>query len=215
MALHAGKYAEAEATERRSIALCPFHTGVPEEVLAQALDAQGKEQEALRVYQELVTDRQPRNLLPYALLLLKSGQWAQAVATYNQGIALYSERDPVWANPRFLSDVPEPTALAVAIHIERGRLFNGAPDWAGEGQNTEALAEYAKALQLAPDSDLANYYYGVGWQQLSPAERAKAGGNEQQAKAALQKAMRLGKAPVKKAAQKALKDFNKPATKPA
>lgn len=108
--------------------------------------------------------------------------------------------------------MPEPTALATAIHITRGLVYNATPDWAGDSQNKEAAAEYGKALQLAPDSPLTNYYYyyGVGWQQLSPAERAKIG-NIQQAKAALRKAVLLGKGDVKKAAQRALKNFNKPA----
>jgi len=203
MALHAGRYAEAEATERQSIALCPFHTELPEEVLAQALDAQGKEQEALQVYQRLVTDRQPRNLLPFALLLLKSGQWEQAVAAYNQATVLYPESNPVRANSHFSPDVLDATNLAVMIHIARGQIYSAHPDWVGEPRNTEAFAEYGKALQLAPNSDLANYYYGTGWQQLSPAERAKAG-SVQQARAALQKAVKLGKGGVKKAAQKAL-----------
>ena len=67
----------------------------------------------------------------------------------------------------------------------------------------EAFAEYGKALQLAPDSDLANYYYGVGWNNLSPAER-KQFGSFQQAKAALEKAVKLAKGPLKVKAQKAL-----------
>lgn len=66
------------------------------------------------------------------------------------------------------------------------------------------MAEYTKALQLAPDNALTNYFYGVGWQRLSPAERAKFG-TAQQAKAALQKAVKVGDASVKTAARKALK----------
>ena len=106
--------------------------------------------------------------------------------------------------------MPEPTALATAIHITRGLVYNATPDWAGDSQNKEAAAEYGKALQLAPASPLTNYYYGVGWQKLSPAERAKSG-SMQQAKASLQKAILLGKTNVKKAAEKVLKDLNKPA----
>ncbi len=222
IALHAGRYAEAEAIERQSLAVSPFHTETPVEILAQALDAQGKEQEALQAYQGLVADRHPSNLLPYALLLLKSGQWKQALAAYNQAlphlpsVGLHPETPVVQdgevmrENSHFAPDVPEPTALATAIHIARGLVYNATPDWAHESQNKEALAEYGRALQLAPDSPLANYYYGVGWQQLSTSERAKSGGG-QQAKAALRKAVLLGKGEVKKAALKALKDFSEPA----
>jgi len=72
--LHAGHYAQAEAEARQSLFL-RSNCGLGDEVLAAALDAQGKEQEALKAYQTVVEhhDRNPRNVLPYALLLLKSG----------------------------------------------------------------------------------------------------------------------------------------------
>ncbi len=217
--LHAGRYAQAETEARQAVSM-DWLNGEGLEVVAQALDAQGKEQEALQAYHRLTMDSKghlggrSRTLLPYALLLLKSGQWEQAVAAYNQATALYPESNPVRANSHFSPDVPDPTALAVMIHIARGQIYNEHTNRSGESQNTEALAEYGKALQLAPNSDLANYYYGVGWQKLSPAERAKVG-SVQQAKAALQKAVLLGKGDVKKAAEKALKDLNKPTNKPA
>ena len=202
--LHGGNYTQAETEARQSVSL-DLLNGAAQEVLAAALDAQGKEQEALHAYGIVVKhyDRQPRNQLPYALLLLKSGQWEQAVAVYNQALPQLGNGELEQAGSHFSPNVPEPTALAVAIHIERGKLFNSASDWAHEPQNTEALAEYGKALQLAPDLPLANYYYGVGWQKLSPAEKAKFGTAER-AKTALEKAVKMGKGGVKKAAQKAL-----------
>jgi tetratricopeptide (TPR) repeat protein len=216
VALHAGRYAEAEATVRQSIALWPINSGVPDEILARALDAQGKEQEALQTYKGMADtgDTFPRNLLPYALLLLKSGRWAQAVSAYNAALPLLASGEVMRANSHFSPDVPEPAALAVAIHIALGLTYGAADDWAGEGQHKEMMAEFSKALQLAPDVDLANYYYGFGWRNLDPKERAKMG-SIQQAKAALQKAILLGKGDVKKAAQKVLSDLNKPADKPA
>ena len=213
--LHAGRYAQAEADARQALSL-GLDPGVANEVLGAALGAQGKEQEALQVYRALTIngkdglEGQTRNLLPYALLLLKSGRWEQAVAAYNAALPHLGDGQLIQATSRFSLDVPEPTALAVALHIARGLTYNGQCDWAGESQNKEAMAEYGKALQLAPDSPLVNYYYGIGWQKLSPAERAKSG-SEQQAKAALQKAIQTGKSDVKKAALKALKGFNKPA----
>lgn len=71
------------------------------------------------------------------------------------------------------------------------------------------MEHYQRALQLAPDSALTNYYYGQGWQKLSPAERIQFG-TAQQAKAALQKAIKIGKGAVKKAAQKPLQVAMKP-----
>ena len=224
--LHAGHYAQAEAEARQALSM-GLDSGIANEMLGAALDGQGKEQEALQVYHAQVIDGkgglggQTCNLLPYALLLLKSGHWAQALAAYNRAVTslpdvgrhtetvTVHDGDVIRANSHFSPDVPDPTALATAIHIARGLIYNASSDWAGEPQNTEALAEYAKALQLAPNSPLTNYYYGTGWQELSPAERAKVG-SVQQAKAALQKAVLLGKGDVKKAALKALKGFNKP-----
>jgi len=80
----------------------------------------------------------------------------------------------------------------------------------GELEHDRAFSEYTKALQLEPNWDVANYYYGYGWQWLASKCRARLG-SVQQAKAALQKAILLGKADVKKAARKALKDLKKPA----
>ncbi len=214
--LHAGRYAQAEKEARQALAL-DKDSAEGEEVLAAALDAEGKTQEAYQMYHVMVVDEDAqytRVLLPYALLLLKSGQWGQAATVYNQAIAQFSEKDSLRANSHFSPDVPEPAALAVAIHIAKGLTYEGASDWAGEDQYKEMMAEFSKALQLAPDSDLANYYYGFGWRNLDAKERAKMG-SIQQAKAALQKAILLGKGDLKKAAEEALKDLEKTADKPA
>jgi len=73
--------------------------------------------------------------------------------------------------------------------------------------NTQGMASH-----LAPDSPFANYYYGYGWQVLDPKAKML---HQEQAKAAFAKAVQLGKGDLKKAAEKALKDLNKPANKPA
>lgn len=217
--LHSGNYALAVAEAREALSLNPGD-GVPAEILAAALEAQGKDQEALEAYQTVVEhyDKHPSNLLPYAQLLLKSGQWAQALAVYNQALPLVPDvgthpespivhdEDLMKANSRFSADVPEPAALATALHIARGIVYNDTTSWAGGDQHTQAMEEYQKALQLAPDNALTNYYYGVGWQELSPGERTKFG-TVQQAKAHLQKAVKTGNANVKAAAQKTLKEL--------
>jgi len=208
--LHAGRYAQAEAEARESISL-EFLGGMGREVLAAALDAQGKDQEALREYQGVVDheDRHARNLVPYAQSLLKSGDWKEALSIYNEALSRFPNAELASESAHFSPDVPEPAALAVALHIQRGRLYNAAPNAAGQTQNTEAMAEYGKALQLAPDNVLVNFYYGSGWQRLTPAEKAKFG-NAAQAKAALQKAAALGTGDVKKNAEEALKAFALP-----
>jgi len=109
-------------------------------------------------------------------------------------------------NPAF----PQPVALAAAAHIALGLDANWRCDALGELEHDRAFSEYTKALQLEPNWDVANYYYGYGWQWLASKCRARLG-SVQQAKAALQKAILLGKADVKKAARKALKDLKKPA----
>ena len=203
--LHAGHYALAETEVRKAIFIDPF-SGVGQEVLAAVLDAQGKDREALQAYQTVVEhfDSQARNLIPYALLLLKSGQWAQAVTAYNRAAIPYiGQGELEVASSYFSADVREPTALAVAIHIERGQLYSEGCGWVNTPQNSEAVAEYAKALQLAPNSALTNYYYGLAWQKLTPAERVKFG-SATQARTALQKAVKLGRGRLKRAAQEAL-----------
>ncbi len=217
--LHTGNYTQAEAEAREALAI--NDDGRAEEVLAAALEGQGKDREALQQYQTIVDhyDTQPRNLLPYAGLLLKAGRWAQALAVYNQVLphlpdvgphleaTIVHDGDVIRANSHFSPDVPEPMALATAIHIARGMIYNTTPGWAATGQDTEAMTEYAKALQIAPGNALANYYYGVGWHKLSPAERVKFG-HADQAKAALQKAAQSEDASVKNMAAETLKKSN-------
>ena len=178
-ALAASQYTEAESDSQQAITL-GLDSGVAHEVLASALDAQGKDREALQAYYILVTDGQghlggqPRNLLPYALLLLKAGRWATAVAAYNKALPHLADGKLMQTNSHFSAAVPEPTALATAIYLALGLTYDSGDDWAGHSQRDKALDEYAKALQLAPNSDLANYYYGYGLDQLGRTAQAAA-----------------------------------------
>jgi len=199
-ALDAGRYEEAEADARQSLALGPSFA---EEILASALNAQGRTQEALEAYQLMAdegTDAS-RNLLPYALLLLKAGQWAPAVAAYNKQLpglgdpfqggkaALMSTLGP------FSPDVPRPRELAIAIHICLGVIYAGAT-WGRHSQDDKALREYEQAVALAPDFGLAHLYYGHKLQKL---------GRRTEAQAAFRRAAALGHGAVKVAAEEALK----------
>ena len=206
-ALDAGQYAEAESDARRSISVGQ-DSGLAQEILASALNAQGKTQEALHAYKVMADegDTFPRNQVPYALLLLKSGQWAQAVTAYNKTLPYLPEGDIAEANSHFSPNMPQPRELAVALHVAQGLTYIGDAGWGSHSRHEEAMTEFAQALQLAPDAPLTNYYYGYGWQQLDLKSRTRII-NTQRAKAAFQKAARLGGADVKKAATEELQRF--------
>ena len=105
----------------------------------------------------------------------------------------------VSANSHFSPDVAEPTELqrqriqsAWASAMDAGLPRNIR----SQGSLKDSKATIQKALALEPGNALTNYYYGYGWHNLSPADRLKFG-TAQQAKAALQKAVKVGNASVK------------------
>ena len=204
--LQAKNYALAEADFRDALAL--EHSGPAYLGLAEALVGQGKTAEARQAYFMLFHpglreswggSYMPKAHLEYALLLNQSGEWAEAVAHYNASLAdlPHGVLPPLtFLNPA----MPQPGALAAAAHVGLGLYdnFEYEPD-----SSAKAFQEYNAALQLAPSSGLANYYYGYGWQRLdlkSPARAAAA----PQAKAALAKAAASDDSAVKKAAQEML-----------
>lgn len=201
-ALDAGQYAEAEDDARQSISLGP-DSGMAPEILASALNAQGKTQEALEAYRQMAdqgTD-EPRNLLPYALLLLKTGQWARAVEAYNKQLpglgdeflggraALMSTYGP------FSLDTPRPRELATAIHIGLGITY-AAASWGKHSQDDKALHEYEQAVALEPNSGLTHLFYGHKLRKL---------GRRAEAQATFRKAAALGHGDVRTAAEEALR----------
>ena len=201
--LHLGNYIQAEEESREALSLTP--DGVPAEVLAAALDAQGKDQEALQAYQTVVEhyDKQPRNLLPYAQLLLKSGQWAQAVAVYNEALPHLGNGELEKETSGFTPEVPQPAALATAIHwsgetLQRNcGLGRRTAKHRGDGGVCKSVA--ACAGECAGELLLQRWLAQV-----------KPGGADQvrscrSGKAALQKAAQLGDPTVKKMAEAALK----------
>ncbi len=196
-ALDAGQYAEAEDDARQSMSL-GHDPGVAQQVLAAALDAQGKSQEALKEYQQMASlgGDHARNLLPYALLSLKAGHWAQAVTAYNKALSDLSDGNLVRANSHFSPDVSQPKELETALHIALGLTYSYSATWGRHSQVDKATSEYKKAVALEPDSPLANLYYGRVLQRL---------GRKAQAQAAFAKAAKTDSADVKAAAEEALK----------
>ena len=199
----AGDYAEAEDDARKSMSLGP-DSGIALEVLAASLEAQGKTQEALKTYKVLSDEGEetPRNELPYALLLLKAGHWAEAVEAYNRQLPGLPEAELMQAHGGFSPAVPRPTELAAAIHIGLGvnlgwRGYHGTYKEASQ----QAQGQFQQALALEPTSPLANYYVGYGLKRL---------GRRAEAQAAFRKAAALGQGDVKLAAQKELPEIVQP-----
>lgn len=204
-ALDTGEYAEAEDDARQSIAVGQ-DSGLAQEVLASSLNAQGRTQEALQAYKVIADGGGAfsRNLVPYARLLLESGQWAQAATIYNRALSDLGTGEPIQAGSHFSPEVPQLRELAVALHVAQGLTDIGDPGWGTRSKREDAMKEFAQAVRLAPNSPLTNYYYGFGWQQLGPKSPMKAA-YASQAKEALQKAAALGSGDVKKKAEEALR----------
>lgn len=145
--------------------------------------------------------------MKYVLLLNQTGQGAEALTIYRQAVPAVPDVNAEKDNIQAFLDIgsSSPAALQAAAHVALGlcATFSGAG-------SEKAIIEFDKGRRLQPDSALTNYYYGFGWQRLNAAERAKVG-SVQQARAALQKAILLGKGDLKRAARKVLKDLNKSA----
>lgn len=197
VALNAGQYVEAEAAARQSLSL-GISSGRSQEYLAAALDAQGKAQEALHAYKGIADSGGvfPRNLLPYALLLLKTGQWTQAVAAYNKQLPYLANGGLMAANSQFSPIVPQSKELAVIIHIGLGLTEDWPGNRLGSGPRDQKLVQFRQALALAPDSALANYYYGAALMRL---------GRRAEAEVAFKKASGLDQGDIKHAAEEALR----------
>jgi len=203
-ALRAGNYLDAEKNFRGINSLDRWDAEAYRGV-AEALAGQGRYGEAVHVYQALIYQdpfkwssvvAETRVQMGYAAALGQAGRWSEAVAVYEKALPDVPQVGPS-INIHFDPRVPMPALLQSIAHIACGMQYTG------NGENKAAFQAFAKAVQAAPDSDLANFCYGYGWQRLDPKDKAKAL-NEEQARAAFAKAAKLGKGEVKKAAQKAL-----------
>ena len=203
-ALDAGRCTDAEIDAREALSLGQ-DSGVSRQTLAASLYIQGKNEEALQEYQVMASQgyNPPRVWLPYALLLLKSGQWAQAVAAFQQAMPMLSDGELVRANSDFSANNPRQTELATAIHISMGLTMDGG-DFHGsyQARAEQALSHFQQAVTLEPDSPLANYYYAYGLQRM---------GRTAQAQAAFAKTIKIGHGGVQVAARKALAKIKQPA----
>lgn len=160
-ALYAGDYKKAEADARRLIAI--EHGGeLGEEMLGQALMCEGKNAEALKTYSYLVNDMHlsyAEFLLPYSLLSLKAGNWPQAAKAFDS--ALDTLDSTMKARLEYYSNIPQPKQLASDIHVGLGLIYDAGFSVLYP-QYSRALNEYKTAVEIAPDSRLARFYYAYG-----------------------------------------------------
>ena len=170
--------------------------------LAQTLEREGKNRQAIHVYRYLLYPKQgwgtsleedPILRLHFALLLTGDGQWPEAVSVYESTIGGIS-LGPSFPDVRvhFSPSVPQPVALQAMAHLAMGITYTN------QLEHAQALPEYAAALSMQPNLAVASYYYGRGLTRLE--RRAEA-------KAAFERAAAHGEDDVKKAAGEALTGF--------
>lgn len=201
-ALNAGKYADAEDSARQAIADDPYDA-VAREELAEALSGEGRTAEAIQAYRAVIypqgnwftnLSQEPRILLPYALLMLKTGQWPEAVFAYEKALPNVPGQSSDGLLPKinahFDSRVPQPVALEAALYVALGLTNDFVCDQTGTIHRDRALVQYQKALELMPDWDVANCYYAFGLKMV---------GRHAEAAAAFAKAAAMGGDEVKKA----------------
>ena len=213
-ALRAKNYKEAEADFRNAID--GFPSGPAYCGLAECLLAQGHRDEAMQTYRLVIVRDEhhvnganptTRGLLEYAILLSQSGKWAEAVSAYQSALPNLRSDNPSLFIVAFDPDVPQPKVLEISAHIALGQDANYSCNTLGDMENDRAFEEYGKALALMPDSPATNYFYGLGWQNLDPKDRAKLAakpGQREAVKAALEKAAKLGTEEVQVQAKKEL-----------
>jgi tetratricopeptide (TPR) repeat protein len=190
-----GDFSAAAAAYTRAHAMIPDDTSVVYH-LAECAEAMGDTEAALRYYRSVVyTDAPPPlmrtiqendgpKLIPFVLLLNKTGQAQEAVSVYNYAIARIDF---------------DPGSGKQAVDVLLPQFGDGPGQVPYTPQGLEAMAHLAitvttndmnigrtnaqEAVGLAPDSALAHYYLGKCFYAL---------GHNTDAKAELQQAVQLG-----------------------
>jgi tetratricopeptide (TPR) repeat protein len=163
-ALDNGQFVAAETDARQLIALHWDAVGVGQ--LASALAAQGEDGVAIDEFKTLENEGSsaPSELLPYAILLLKQGQFAEALTVYNKAVPrvgnaqllLFKGHELLAEDADFSADNPQPKQLETDIHIAMGLSQIDDYGISGEYSRDKAVAEFRAALKLEPDSPLAH-----------------------------------------------------------
>lgn len=166
--------------------------------LAQVLERQGKPSEALSAYRALTaspsfsgTFREPRVMMPYALLASQAGQWSEAVQAYETGREQHNQQRDSAQPPvdvAFDPQTPKPKELQAMAHLLLGAAYAKHYE-----EREKALVHYEAAVKAEPRSAIVQFYYGYGLRNANRREEANA---------AFEKAASLGQGEVKAAAQK-------------
>jgi tetratricopeptide (TPR) repeat protein len=182
LALDAGQYASAISDAKQAVAIgMSSHDPIADTVLAYALVAEGKDQDALNEYGQMYArgDWNGGDLLQYAQLLLKHGLWSKAVDVYQKAVKdvgsdVTNGHELLVAESDFSHDDPQPKELESDIHIAIGMYGDIASNLAGKYRPERSLAEYKKALDLEPDSALAKLAYAKGLMKCGRGAEAQA-----------------------------------------
>lgn len=179
------------------------------EMLIDALLLARRDAEALATFREYVYPKPGRKinssgnqdadtLLHFALLLAKMGQYEEAIAVYQAGEAkvsnVFGPRVDLAFFPKAFNKAVFEAAVRTCLGLE-ARMFRTDPE--GVKANTIALAEYRKAIAAKPDFALAHFYLGETLRVVN-------GGLSAEARAAYEKAAKLGRGEVATKAQEAL-----------
>lgn len=177
--------------------------------IAEALEKQGKTSEAIVAYRTLTNPgpkwgstlvSDPAVLMRYAVLLIRANQWPEAVQVYEKAAGRLNDGQGAALPPlptNFSPQMRRPADLAAMAHVGLGRAQ------AKRGRSDAALAEFAQAAKLRPNSAVAQFYYGYGLKAVGRAAEAKAAFTRAAAAAAA--AATSGQGEVKTAAENELR----------
>ena len=155
---------------------------IPDEALdglAQTLDRQGKDHDALAAYRSLTSShtawdstlkREPRVLMGYTLAALKARQWPEAVQAYEAGQRNVGSISPSLPPLRaeFSPGNPEPERLAAMAHLALGVAAYKMTRF------SQAADEFRQAAASDPSLALPNRYLGFSLRHIGKAVEAQA-----------------------------------------
>jgi len=166
--------------------------------LAEAYTAAGRTEEAIAAYRQLIypppgqdwshaNQISPTMQMNFSLLLLQTGQEAEALAAYRRALTTLNYDND--GKPKLAVLLPDigPGGLPYSPRLLQAMICLGL----GVDDSDHEGPRLTEAVKLAPDSAAANYYLGK-----CLVARSRPG-----AKAALERAIALGDVPTAKAAQ--------------